>query len=190
MIAEAFNDPLVRRPPSIRIPSGRGSARIPSAPSPRAIAAIRSDSLTRSSAAPLTVVTPLGAGGGHEERRQLVDRERHQPRRCVDPLQRCRPDLDVRYRFGTAVPMVDQAQIGAHQRQQLEQPCARRIDTDPLDEERPGTCDAAGDDEECGRREVPGTTIRVACSRGGGCSVVRPPRLASSQPKSCSIRSV
>ena len=36
----------------------------------------------------------------------------------------------------------------------------------------------------------PGTSMRAASSRAGGCSVALPPRATTSTPKLCSIRSV
>jgi hypothetical protein len=70
--------------------------------------------LTRSSAAPLTVVTPLAQAAAMKNAGKLVDRERHKPRRRVDAVQTCGPDLDIRNRFRTVIAMVDQAQVGAH----------------------------------------------------------------------------
>ena len=136
MIADGFRRlPPVRRPPSIRIPSGRALGADPERCEPTRHRRDPIRFLDPELRRPAHRGHPARAGGGHEERRQLVDRERHQPRRRVDhPRSGAGRTSMSATGSGTTVPMVDQAQIGAHQRQHLEQPCARRIDTDPLDD--------------------------------------------------------
>ena len=65
---------------------GASSTSMPSARRPAAIVAMRSDSLTRNSAAPRIVVAPSRAGRGDEQRRELVDHVRRRAR----PARRCR----------------------------------------------------------------------------------------------------
>ena len=87
----------------------------------------------------VTSVSPLRAGGGNEEHRKLVDRQRHQRLGHRDAAQRgwraprCRRPA----RLGTGAAARVHADVGAHQPQQLEQPGARRIDADVAQQQRP-----------------------------------------------------
>ena len=73
-----------RPPPRIVMSSPSTSIRAPSALSPAAIPAIRSDSLWRSSPAPRMTVVPVGERGGEAQDRDLVDRRRDVGRPEVD----------------------------------------------------------------------------------------------------------
>ena len=87
-----------------------------------------------------------------------------QPRRAHDE----RAD-----RFRTVVAPIGDRDVGAHREQQLEQPRARRVETDVLDRQLARTGDAARDHEERCRGEIAGhgdacAGQRLAAAQDGG----------------------
>ena len=157
-------------------PPGSGSPPVPSidqavlelldpradrAAAPAAIAAIRSDSLTRSSSSRARSVRPCGEGGGDEQHRIFVDHARRESRRHFDRrsarsgARADRRPARRRRRAGSSSAM--SAPIIA---QRLEQPGAGRVEADILDRRRrePGTIER-GDHQNAADEGSPGTTI-------------------------------
>ena len=60
--------------------------------------------------------------------------------------------------------MVDQAQVGAHQRQHLEDAGASRVHADVADRKRLACAEARGDQENSADEMSPGTRMFAACS--------------------------
>ena len=127
-----------------------------------AMTASRSLSLTRSSAAPRHEGLALGGGGGNEEDRKLIDRQRHQGFRHADALAAhwrahgCRRSVPRPPRCA-ARPRCRRPSAAAAQ-----QPGARRIDADTAQGQARGGPQTAGHDEERRRREVPRHLDRAA----------------------------
>ena len=98
--------------------------RCPTASSPCAMTAIRSVSFLRSSSAPLTIVVARRSRGGDEQDRELVDRERHELRRHVDPAELALRDQEIGDRLGADAALGCAARSSA--------PISRRIVSRPV----------------------------------------------------------
>ena len=114
---------------------------------------------------------PLGAGGGDEQHRELVDRQRHQGRWHLDATQRGRANPQVTDRFAAHLARILHGQIGAHQPQDVQDAGAGRVQPDVTQQQVGARRDRGADDEERGRRDV-GRHV----DRGG------PQRLTATQP--------
>ena len=92
--------------------------------------AMRSLSFTRSSSAPVTTVSPSAQAAATNS---AGNSSIASGTRCfghVDAVQLRRPHFDVGDRLGAGGAMVHDAQVRAHQREDVEQAGARRIDAD------------------------------------------------------------
>ena len=94
------------------------------------------------------------ARGGNEQRRELVDRQRHEPLRDARALEPRRPHLDVGHGLPAKVAVVDQAQVRAHQRQHFQDAGTRRVHADISNRERLACAEARCHQEECRGRDI------------------------------------
>ena len=149
--------------------AARARRRAPAGPA--AMTASRSLSLTRSSSAPRTTVSPLRAGRGDEEHRKLVDRQRHQRLGHLDAAQRdwraprCRRPARA---AGSPRRAACTRDVRAHQLQHLEQPGAGRVDADVARSAAAARAARhAGDQEERRRGEIRRHLDAVPLQRAG-----------------------
>ena len=83
-----------------------------------------------------------------EQHRKLVDRERHERLRNADAAQLARAHDEIRARLAAAFTHIPDADVGAHQPQDVEHAGARRIDADAAQHERIPCREAARHEEE------------------------------------------
>mgnify|MGYP001434087504 CR=1 FL=1 len=73
---------------------------------------------------------PFGVGRGDEQRRKLVDRQRHQPLGNGDALERRVTHPEIGDRFAARRALVEHRNIGPHQPQDVDRAAAGRIHSD------------------------------------------------------------
>ena len=148
-------------PPWTSSDSGPSSAATPLAVRPAAIAAMRSDSLTRSSPMPSISVSPSAkaaatASIGYSS---IIDGARAAG--TVTPLSRLALHADVADLLAADRAAVVDGDVGAHLDQRLDEAGARRVEEDVLDGHVGALDDQRGDDREGGRARVAGNGDRL-----------------------------
>ena len=158
VIAAGVEAPPRRRAgtPRIRKPSGVARMCAPIRRSSSTTASIRSDSFTRSSAAPLTTVSPRAWHGGEGEQRQLVDERGNLGRGHGRADQLGRAHLDVTCRLPADRASVVDRDPRAHALEDVEQADPARVEAHPVDGHVGSRNGHRGDEQRRSRGEVSG----------------------------------
>ena len=159
-------------PPATANPSSVASISAPSPRRPDTTDAIRSDSLWRSSAAPVTIVSPSAkhpARATRAARRSPAAPRRLRPSSPGGP----RAGDDGRHRLVPRRGGLDDLERGAHPGQDPEQADPSGVDPDALHPDLAAAAQQGGDDEERGGREVAGNRDLARLERPVGSTVTR-----------------
>ncbi len=157
-------------PPSMRMPSGSSSMRDSEARAgPCAITARRSLSFTRSSARTGHPRLARRAGGGDEEHRKLVDRERHQLGRHVDAAQSAARTSMIRHGLRSAATRELTTRMSAPMRRRMSSTPVRvglmptlRMTKSPAPRDSPATRKKAADEKSPGTLDVARAQVGLA----------------------------
>ena len=148
--------------------------------------AIRSDSFTRSSCAPRTIVSPSAKHPSSADQRELVDRERHLLGFDDGPLERAVGDVEVADGLVAAISSLSLLEIAeddaAHPAQDPKEARPCPVDADVGEQQPRARHEHPRRDQERSRAEVAGTVIRSSAISSVFPTVTRSPPGAYRNP--------